>query len=527
MLRKWFVISILAALCIALTFPLNAFAGPKKGGKLIIGRPSDAISLDSNTETTAPGAMVYGNIIESLLRVDSDGNIHPHLAHKYEVVAPNKIRFFLRKDVKFHDGTDFNAKAVKATFDRAITQPARWKALFGPIEACDQIDDYTVDISTKVPYGPLLASTAMVYCGIVSPAAVEKYGQDYGRHPVGTGPFKFKSWASKDAITLVRNDDYWGEKANLDEVVFKVIPEAGARMMALRTGDIDVAMQPPPSELAIFKKDKKFTVNETMGMRIIYAGFHNEMFPTDDVRVRQALSMAVNVPAILENIMEGSALLPKGYLAPAVFGFKDMGLDKRYGYNPEKAKALLAEAGWKDSDGDGILDKDGKKLTIKFLGAKGRYPMDAEICEALQAMWKEIGVDCSLKFFEWAATFTMLRAPELDYNVYCLGWVTTNRDADYSLYAMFHSSQFSPDGWNRNRYKDAKVDELLDKARSSQDREERKAMYGQVQDALGEAALWIPVYNTKETLIMNNKVKDFTPDPLEYILTLKPVWIDK
>ena len=526
-MRKKSLLVLAAAAVLALVMAAPVPAAPKNGGTLVIGRPSDAISLDSNTDTTATGAMVYSNIIEPLLRVDSEGNIHPHLAHKYEVVAPDRIRFFLNKGIKFHDGTDFNAQAVKATFDRAISQPARWKALFGPLKACDLVDDYTVEISTEVPYGPLLASVAMCYCGIVSPEALKKYGDDYGRHPVGTGPFKFEEWVSKDHITLAKNENYWGDKARLDKVIFKVIPEAGARMMALRTGDIDVALQPPPSELALFKKDDKFTVNETMGMRIIYVGLNNVMAPTDDVRVRQALTMAVNLPAILENLMEGSAVAPKGYLAPAVFGFKDMELDKKFPYSPDKARELLAQAGWKDSDGDGVLDKDGQKLTVKFLGTKGRYPMDAEICEAVQAMWQEIGVDCKLEFFEWAATFTMLRAKELDYNVYCLGWVTTNRDADYSLYAMFHSRQFSPDGWNRNRFQDAKVDELLDKARSSQDRQARKAMYGEIQDILAGSASWIPIYNTKEILVMSNKVKDFTPDPLEYLLPLQPVWLDK
>jgi len=502
-----------------------AASGAKKGGKLVIGRPSDAISLDSNTETTAPGAIVYGNLIEPLLAVDAQGDIKPLLAHKYEIISPDRIRFFLRKGIKFHDGTPFNAEAVKYTYDRAINQPARWKALFGPLKACEIVDDYTVDITTEVPYGPTLASVAMCYTGILSPAAVEKWGKDYGRHPVGTGPFKFKEWKTKDHITIIRNDDYWGEKAYLDEVVFKVIPEAGARMMAVRTGDIDVAMQPTPSELAAFHKDPDFNVAETMGMRIIYVGFHNQLPPTNDQGIRRALSMAVDVKGILENIMEGSAVMPKSYLAPAVFGFKDMELERRFPYSPEKAKDLLAKLGWKDSDGDGFLDKDGEKLALKFLGTKGRYPMDAEICEAVQAMWQAIGVDVKLEFFEWAATFTMLRAPELDYNNYCLGWVTTNRDADYSLYAMFHSSQFSPKGWNRNRYEDPEVDRLLDKARSSQDREERKALYAKVQDMLADAALWVPIYNTKEILVMNKKVKDFVPDPLEYLLPLKPVWI--
>jgi len=153
--------------------------------------------------------------------------------------------------------------------------------------------------------------------------------------------------------------------------------------------------------------------------------------------------------------------------------------------------------------------------------------MDAEICEALQAMWKEIGVDASLKFLEWAATFTLLRAPEFHHNVYCAGWVTTNRDADYSLYAMFHSSMFSPKGWNRNRYRNPTVDKLLDEARSSQAREERKAKYARVQDILAEAAAWIPIYNTKEIFVLNKKVKGFEPDPLEYLLPLKSVWIEE
>ena len=524
-MKRGLVCLTILSLVVALALPAIAADSPQKGGKLVIGRPSDAISLDSNTETTAPGAIVYGNIIEPLLSVDKEGNIHPWLAHKYEVVAPDRIRFFLRQGIKFHDGTTFDAKAVKFTYDRAINQPARWKALFGPLKACEIVNDYTVDIVMEVPYGPTLASVAMVYCGIISPAAVEKYGDDYGRHPVGTGPFKFQEWKTKDQITIVRNDDYWGDKAFLDEVVFKVIPEAGARMMALRTGDIDMAMQPTPAELAGFMQDPKFTVAETMGMRIIYIGFHNEMWPTDDVKIRQALAMAVDVKGILDNLLEGSAVMPRGYLAPAVFGFKDMELQKRFPYDPAKAKALLAQEGWKDSDGDGILDKDGRKLTLKFLGTKGRYPMDAEICEAAQAMWKAIGVDVSLEFFEWAATFSMLRKPELDYNVYCLGWVTTNRDADYSLYAMFHSSQFSPKGWNTNRYKNPEVDKLLDEARQSQDRADRKAKYAQVQDILAESASWIPIYNTKEILVLNKKVKGFEPDPLEYLLPLQTVWI--
>jgi peptide/nickel transport system substrate-binding protein len=449
------------------------------------------------------------------------------LATSYEILAPDRVRFTLRKGVQFHDGTPFNAQAVKYTFDRALSMPARWKSLFGPLKSTDVVDDYTVDVTTETPYGPILASVSMCYAGIISPTAVEKYGQDYGRHPVGTGPFMFKEWKTKDHITIVRNDNYWGEKAYLDEVVFKVIPEHGARMMGLRTGDFDMVIKPSPSELPIFRKDSNFTVAEAMGMRVFFTGFHCDLFPTNEVKIRQALSMAVDVKGIVDNILEGAAVIPKGYLAPAVFGFKDMQLQKRYPYDPAKAKTLLAEAGWKDTDGDGFLDKDGKKMTLRFLGAKGRYMMDAECCEAIQAQFKEIGVDAQLDFFEWAATFSILRKPKLDYNMYSVGWVTTNADADYSLYAMFHSGQMLPKGWNFNRVSDPTIDKLLDEARSTLDREKRKANYAQVQEILAESAPWIPIYNTKETFVLNKNVKGFVPDALEYQLTLSGVWLDR
>ncbi len=366
----------------------------------------------------------------------------------------------------------------------------------------------------------------MCYTGIVSPAAVQKHGDEYGRNPVGTGPFKFKEWQSKNFISMVRNDDYWGQKAHLDEVVFKVIPETGARTMGLKAGDLDMIIQPAPSDLPAFRKDAKFTVAEAEGMRIIYIGFQMGLKPTDDPKVRQALSMAVNVPAIVENIMEGTASAPKGYLSPTVFGAKDMQLAKRYPHDPKKAKALLAEAGWKPGP-DGALQKDGQKLTVKFLGAKNRFMMDAEICEAVQAQWKEIGVDAKLEFFEWATTFGLVRKPDLPYNAFMMGWVTTNADADYSLYSMFHSGQIPPTGWNSNNFKNPEVDKLLDEARTSQDRKLRKANYHKIQDALAEAAAWIPVYNTKEIAVMKKSVMGFVPDSLEYQLTLSNVWIQK
>jgi len=526
MKRTFLALSILGLiLVIGTTSLVLAQAQPKPGGRIIIGRPMDAVSLDAAADTTAAGAIVYGNLIEPLM-VMKDGKITPHLATKYEVLSASKVRFFLRKGVTFHDGTPFNAEAVKFTFERAIKIPARWLALFAPLKAAEVMDEYTVDLITDVPYGPLLGAMTMLYSGIISPKAVATYGDDYGRHPVGTGPFKFKEWRTKDQIVLVKNDNYWGKKAYLDEAVYKVIPEPGARMMGLRTGDLDMVVQPNMAEMAAFRKDAKFTVAETQGQRVFFAAFNFSQSPMDDIKVRHALAMAVNKQAILDNILEGGGVPSRSYIAPSIFGFHDMDLAKRYPYDPKKAKALLAEAGWKPGS-DGLLYKDGKKFTLRFLGTKNRFLMDAEICEALQAMWKEIGIDVKLDFFEWATTFNQIRNPVNEYHVMYIGWVLPNPDADVYFYSLFHSTSMLPKGWNFCRFVNPEVDKLLDEARASMDQPKRAASYKRVQEILAQQSPWIPIFNTKEMYVLKSSFKGFVADPCEYLVPLETVWISR
>ncbi|HSC71537.1 MAG TPA: ABC transporter substrate-binding protein [Candidatus Methylomirabilis sp.] len=506
----------------------QATAGEKRGGTLTIVRPTDPVSLDSNLETTAPGGWVYFNITEPLLTLDEQGKLQPKLATSWKVMSPTKLRFTLRPNVKFHDGTPFNAAAVKFTLDRAFNEKpgARWASLAGPFAGAEVVDDLTVDITTKEPYGPSLRSLAMVYVGIVSPTAVKKFGQDYGRNPVGTGPFKFVEWKTNTSITLGRNTDYWGDKALLDRVVFRVVPEEGARMIALRTGEADMVLIPSPAELPALKRDGKFTVYEVVGGRIIFVGMNVAKPPMDDVRVRQALLHSVNVSTILENILEGAAVQPRGYLAPTVFGFKDMGLEKLYPYDKAKARALFKQAGWTPGS-DGILQKNGQKMSLSWLGSRGRYLKDAEMAEAVQAQLKEVGVDAKLQFLEWGAVFSQLRSATLDHHLFTFGWVTTNNDADYSLYALFHSKNPPPTGWNSTRYVNPKVDALLEKARSATDQPARAKMYAEVQTSMAKEPVWIPLANTKEVVVTGRYVHGFSVHPVEYNLDLSKVWLDK
>jgi peptide/nickel transport system substrate-binding protein len=309
-------------------------------------------------------------------------------------------------------------------------------------------------------------------------------------------------------------------------VVFKVVPEEGARMIALQTGDADMVLLPSPAQLPQLKRDAKYTVHEVVGGRVVFIGMHAGLAPLDDVRVRQALLFAVDRKAILDNIMEGSAVPARGVLAPGVFGFKDMQLDQAYPFDRNRAKQLLTQAGWAPGP-DGILQKGGQRLSLNWLAARGRSPKDGEITEAVQAMLKEVGIEAKVQFLDWASVFKEVRGETLSRHLFTLGWVTTNADADYSLYTLFTSKHVPPTGWNTSRYANPRVDQLLEQARRSLNQSEREKLYGEIQDILVKEMVWVPVYNTKEIVATRSIVKGFQVHPVEYNLGLWKTWLDK
>jgi len=517
-----FVISLLVLSALTV-----ACFGSASDNTLVIARPSDAISLDSNQETTAPGAWVYSNIIEPLIILNPDMELQPRLATSWEFVSDTTLRFYLRKGVTFHDGTPFTAEAVKFTFDRALFgEPrANWASLGAdPITEIKVIDDYTVDIITGNPYGPILSTMAMVYTGIVSPTAVEKYGDEYGRHPVGTGPFKFEEWRTRDHITLVANENYWRGRPALDKVIFRVIPEEGSRMLSLQTGEVDLVLNPSPAELPAFAADPAFNIEETNGLRIFYLEFNLSQPPVDDIRVRHAVAYAIDKASILEHILEGAASPTKtSLLAPGVFGFYGWDTEEMYPYDKQKAIALLNDAGWVDEDGNGFVEKNGEELVLSFMPAKGRYLKDIEIAEAIQAQLGEVGIRVKLDIFEWATAFSKSRSAELPYHLLSFGWVTTNADADYTLHSMFISELTPPTGWNSFRYVNTEVDRLVKLGRVTVDQDERKEIYARAQSLIAADCPFVPIYTTKEIAVLSKDVQGLRMHPVEYNLDLYPV----
>ncbi len=526
MTRRLLTAALLCATLLAA--PAAAFA-QKPGGTLVIGRPSDAISLDPQKATTAPEVWVYNNIFETLVVLDEKMQVRPVLAERWERVGDKAMRFHLRKGVTFHDGTPFNAQAVKFTIERVIDprSPARGRAWLGPVSGATVVDEHTVDILTSSPFGPLLNHLTMVFVvGIVSPDAVRKYGDDFGRNPVGTGPFKFEEWKSNQSITLARNDKYWGPKARLDKVVFRVIPEEGARTIAYDRGDLDMLLRAAPIEMARLKQDRKTQVVENAGLRVVYIGFNTATPPMNDVRVRRAIAHAIDVKGINDYVVENAMLPARGVIAPAVFGFKDTQLPEKYAFNPELSRKLFTDAGYTRGP-DGIWQKGGKPLEVTFWGSEGRDLKDREITEAVQAQLTKAGVKVNFQRFEFGAFLAALRKEVPEYDLFQLGWVTMTGDGDFGLYASFHSGNIPPKGTQYPRYKNPEVDRLLDQARASFDAAVREAAYGKALEQITNDVVWVPIYQTKESVVMRTYVKGYVGHPAEYYLRLGTVWLDK
>lgn len=304
---------------------------------------------------------------------------------------------------------------------------------------------------------------------MLSPTAV-KAGKV---EPVGTGPFVFVEWIRGDRAVIARNPNYWGEPAYLDRVVFKPVLEPGTRVMMLLAGEADIALDIPADDIRIVSADPNTVVVRGPSLTMQYLGFNNLRGPFQDVRVRQAINYAVNKEEIIRAVLGGNATVADAPIPPAAFGHVSVG---PYPYDPEKAKQLLAAAGY----------PNGFKTTLRF--NPGWRETAAEL---IQAQLKRVGIDVELIRMEWGAylDFTSRPAEENQTDMFLLGWVTVTMDADYGLYALFHSTEWPPKS-NRSFYSNPRVDELLDRARAVVSDQVRKELYAEALRIIWNDAPW-------------------------------------
>ena len=460
---------------------------------------ADAATLDPQDMTDTASDDVIRHIYDNLVAFDAKLNIKPSLAQSWETSPDGKTwTFHLRNDVKFHDGTPFNAKAVKANFDRVLMEKdpflgrvLRRRGLFTVISEVKVLDDYTVQLITKDPFGPMLPTLAHGAGGIVSFNATQKSGKDFGSQPVGTGPFKFVEWVRGERIVVQKNPDYWGGVPKIDRIVFLTVKEDATRVAMLERGEGDVVLTIPPTEVARLKNNPAITMRVDDSVRVVYVGMNTQKKPFTDRLVRQALNYAVDKKAITDHILMGLATPMDSPMGPA-WGYVP---GKAYEYNPDKAKALLAQAGY----------PNGFETTL--LTPQGHYLMDSQVSEAVVGYLDKVGVKVKLQVMEWATYMNALSVPakQANWDLFLLGWAPSTGDADWALRPNFATSMWPPED-NDALYSNSTVDALLMKGMTSTDQNVRLNAYQQVQQLVFDDAPWIFLHVQKVVTGIRNRI---------------------
>jgi len=475
--------------------------------RLVFVQGTDAETLDPHSITSSPNAIHIEAIYDTLITYDENLNIVPRLAKSWEISEDGmSIIFHLRENVFFHDGTPFNADAVVFNINRLLDPKTRvpLRTYIAFVESAKALDEYTVEIKFKYPHAPALHRFTAPVNAMVSPAAVEKYGPDFGRHPVGTGAFKFVEWVRDDYVLLRKNENYWGEGPYVDELMIKVVPDDEARVLMLEAGEADVVVRVPPIDVPRLKARGDIHVAIVPSTRVIYIGMNTQHPILKDVRVRQALNYAVNKQAIVEVLLQGYAGILDSPLTPQYFAYKSIG---QYSYDPELAKKLLQEAGY----------PTGFKVTL--FTPRGRYLMDFRIAEAVQAYLARVGITAEIKTMEWATYISTVLKPleENPLELFLLGWGPWILDPDQQLYPLFHSSQWPPTGFAAAFYKNDRVDELLLIGTSIPDPEVRRQAYEEAQELIWKDAPWIFLHYEQQIVAMRSNIKDVLILPIEVL----------
>ena len=478
-------------------FPSAARAADTRGGRLVACMFLEPNSLDPAAATYIPGIVVLKNVIETLIELDQQGRPHPRLATGWQVSRDGREwTFRLRDGVVFHDGTPFNADAVKFSFDRILdpaTKSQTGLSEIGTYQSSQVVDSKTIKMTFKAPYAPFFNNLHDVVLGAVSPAAVKKYGPDFGSNPVGTGPYRFQEWVRGDHITLVRNDRYVNTSdivshktlPYLDTLTFRVIMEDQTRLNALRSGEADFIYRVPAINVDSVQADPRFQVFKNM-----YAGepvmflINRSKFPTDDVAVARAMQFAVNKQVVTRIATAGISPVAWGPLKPVVWGY-NAEVEKLYRYDPPKARQVLEEAGWKPGPG-GIRAKNGQ--ACKMVCAVKSDPVTVSMLTAIQGMFKSVGIDLEIQTMALPASEELARQGKS--NMTFMEWRGIDPDI---LTVQFHSKNIG--GWNMGHFRNATVDKLLDEGRALVDPKQRLPLYQKAQMVIMDQAATLPLYN--------------------------------
>lgn len=492
---------------IALTAAIAASYSASAGGILKVAQSRDPGNWDPIDTFKIAWSSVGGHVFDGLLLRDEKLQLQPGLAEKWEVLEDGmRLRFYLRKGVSFHNGEPFNANAVKYTFDRLLGEEGKkgsQRSNYTSINNVKIIDDYTVDFEMNNPDPVMLTKLAGYGSMIVPPKYIEEKGEEnFNMNPVGTGPFSMKSYQPGIGVELVKNPDYFAGAPKLDGIKYRFIKEDATRVAELQAGRIDVIHNLSSSSIPVVKKADNLKVVSVPGATIQSMQFNLKNGITKDVRVRQALNMAVDKQMIVDAFLAGYAKPIASLQGELSFGY-DPEL-KGYKYDPVQAKKLLKEAGV----------KPGAKVTIDFRSNNG---VIKEVSQALTGFFSAVGLKASVKPIE-NGVFLNETVPQGKTNeLFQFGWGGWTFDFDNTAYLIYHT------GERRNPYLSSKeMDELLEKQRKIVNQTERQKILRQVARLAHDNAYHLPLYNEDMVYAISDKVVNFIPAPdrrLRYVTT--------
>ncbi len=520
--------SALLICALLLLSPSWAFA-QKKGGTLRAVFGSDPPTLDPAQATDTTSSAVIRQIFDGLLELDEKLNVIPSLAERWEVSKDLRLyTFSLRRGARFHNGREVKAADVKYSFERAARGKRPWvfekiagareliRGQAKEIRGIRVIDDLTVEIALERPFAPFLHLVAYDAASIVPREEAEKRGAAFASHPVGTGAFRFVSWRRDDQVVLEAFKEHFRGAPSLDRVVFRIIPAEITRFNEYRAGNLDVS-DIPTGHCRAVQADPvlkhEAAVWPILGTHAVR--FNVEKPPFTDRRVRQAFGHAIDPSGIVQGLLEGCVVPGKGILPPGMPGFTPDVAGTPF--NREKARRLLAEAGY--PDGKGL-----PPVTYHF----NTSDLNQRIAEILQSQLKEAGIRLELRRLDWAAHIKVV--DEGGVMVFRQGWIADYPDPENFLTVLFHSRNIGAAG-NTSRYRNPALDRLFDSADAMAPGPARFKKYQDAERMILEDAVWVTLYHYTSRALVKPWVRGLERSPLssapEFLAPLRKVWLDK
>lgn len=491
--------------------PTEAVAPADDGEEQVVTRAltSEPGGLDPQGVAGAGQNTILPYLFDTLVYRDIDNTYKPYLAESWEISEDGKqVTFTLRPNITFHDGTPLDAEAVKYNFDRIKEQGQQsvLSSMVAQIQSIDVIDSLNVRFTFPAPSSTLLSSLSTAYAGIVSPTAAKESGEVFGQKPVGSGAYMMESWEPGVAVTLVKNPNYaWapGTEAienqaapTIDRLVFKIIPDVTQQVTAFQAGEIDMLFVNQPSHVAKLQADPNTELIETQLNSLIYLGFNLQKPPFDDVKVRQALSHVVNKEELLQTALGGIGVVAFSPLAPTLPGFDPSVKENELGFDLEKTKSLLTEAGFTQA-ADGAWSKDGQAFSLTLVTST--RPPNPAIATVLQSQFKAAGIPVEVQALDSTAAQEALTGGQYDLMLWRYDW----NDADV-LRTYLSSSRIGRT--NRNFYSNSELDALLEQAAQELDDAARNALYLDAQQIILADAPWQPLYSPVDYMAIRKEV---------------------